>query len=95
MEVLRSGSLFSDILQEIWRHQLGSYKIISFYEGIGEIVSRSSAVLELPGDIENQVKIDADHSEMCRFDLSVAKDHDNYRLVQANIEDLYDLDIGT
>ena len=113
MEVLRSGSLFSDILQESWRHQLSSYKIISFYEGIGEvreqpsnftanwypdsdqIVSRSSAVLGIPGDIENQVKIDADHSDMCRFDLSVAKDRDNYRLVQANIEDLCDLDIGT
>lgn len=37
MEVLRSGSLFSDILQEVWRHQLGSYRIISFYEGIGEV----------------------------------------------------------
>lgn len=60
-----------------------------------QIVSRSSAVLELLGDIENQVKIDADHSDMCRFDLSVAKDRDNYHLVQANIEDLCDLDIGT
>ena len=39
MEVLRSGSLFSDILQESWRHQLSSYKIVSFYEGIGEVKS--------------------------------------------------------
>lgn len=37
MEVLRSGSLFSDILQESWRHQLSSYKIVSFYEGSGEV----------------------------------------------------------
>ena len=37
MEVLRSGSLFSDVLQENWRHQLSSYKIVSFYEGLGEV----------------------------------------------------------
>ena len=37
IEVLRSGSLFSDVLQESWRHQLSSYKIVSFYEGIGEV----------------------------------------------------------
>ena len=52
-------------------------------------------MLGLPGDIENQVKIDADHPDMCRFDLSEAKDRDNYRLVEANIEDLCELDIET
>lgn len=60
-----------------------------------QIVPRSSAVLGLPGDVENQVKINADHSDMCRFDLSMTKDQDNYRLVQANIEDLCDFDIAT
>ena len=43
----------------------------------------------------NQVKINANHSDMCRFDLSLTKDRDNYRLVQANIEELCDLDIAT
>jgi hypothetical protein len=31
MQALQKGSLFSDILQENWRHQLNSYKIVSFY----------------------------------------------------------------
>ena len=37
MQALKSGSLFSDVLQESWRHQLSSYKIISFYEGVGDV----------------------------------------------------------
>jgi len=37
MEAVQHGSLFSDILQENWRHQLTSYKIVSFYEGIGSV----------------------------------------------------------
>lgn len=31
MEVLREGSLFSDILTEMWQHQLMKYDIISFW----------------------------------------------------------------
>ena len=30
---------------------------------------------------------------MCRFNLSVERDRDNYRLVEANIEDICDLDL--
>lgn len=37
VEALKSGSLFSDILQEHWRQQLLSYQIISFWEGIGDV----------------------------------------------------------
>ena len=37
MEAVQLGSLFSDVLQENWRHQLTSYKIVSFYEGIGSV----------------------------------------------------------
>ena len=37
MKALKHGSLFSDVLQEGWRHQLSLYKIISFYEGIGTV----------------------------------------------------------
>ena len=37
MEALTKGSLFSDVLQESWRHQLNLYKIVSFYEGIGDV----------------------------------------------------------
>ena len=52
-------------------------------------------MLGLPGDIKNQAKIDADHSDMCRFDLSEAKDRDNCRLLEANIEEICELDIET
>jgi hypothetical protein len=37
MEALRKGSLFSDLLQESWRHQLENYQIVSFYEGKGDV----------------------------------------------------------
>lgn len=37
MEALQKGSQFSDVLQEGWRHQLNLYKIVSFYEGIGDV----------------------------------------------------------
>ena len=37
MEGLKKGSLFSDTLQTQWRHQLSHYKIVTFYEGIGNV----------------------------------------------------------
>jgi hypothetical protein len=37
MEAVSSGSLYTDILQESWRHQLNDYRIISFYEGSGNV----------------------------------------------------------
>ncbi len=108
VETLKSGSLFTDILEEQWRHQLLSYQIISFWEGIGDvcthhssqlirfltitwmdqIVPKKSAVFGLPGDRENIVRLDASHSDMCRFDQS-RQDQDNFKLVWNNVEDLY------
>jgi hypothetical protein len=41
MEAVSSGSLYTDILQETWRHQLNDYRIISFYEGVGNVSSAS------------------------------------------------------
>ena len=32
IEALKHGSLFADVLQANWRHQLNLYKIVSFYE---------------------------------------------------------------
>lgn len=43
MEALKRGSLFSDALQNQWRHQLGDYQIVTFYEGIGEVGVTSTA----------------------------------------------------
>ena len=37
VEALKNGSLFSDMLKEAWRHQLKSYQIVSFWEGIGGV----------------------------------------------------------
>ena len=37
MEALKKGSLFSDALQNQWRHQLDRYQIVTFYEGIGTV----------------------------------------------------------
>lgn len=37
MEALKKGSLFTDTLQDAWRHQLDHYQIVTFYEGIGEV----------------------------------------------------------
>ena len=59
-----------------------------------QIVPRASAVIGLPGDVENAVKLDADHSNMCCFDLSNQKDRDNFHLVEANMKDPYDLAIA-
>jgi hypothetical protein len=37
MEVLKSGSMFSDILEEHWRHQLLEYDIVSFWGGLDDV----------------------------------------------------------
>jgi len=54
-------------------------------------VPKESAVFGLAGDRENQVRLNATHSNMCRFNPSVKADMDNYFFVKANIEDLCDL----
>ncbi|KAM0804081.1 hypothetical protein BDR22DRAFT_836735 [Usnea florida] len=47
MEGLKKGSLFSDTLQSQWRHQLSHYKIVTFFEGIGNVrhVSHDDTIL--------------------------------------------------
>jgi hypothetical protein len=37
MDALEHGSLFDDLLKESFRHQLEHYRILSFYEGIGDV----------------------------------------------------------
>jgi hypothetical protein len=41
LETLKDGSIFSDIMQEHWRHQLLKYDIISFW-GVLDNVSIQS-----------------------------------------------------
>ena len=42
----------------------------------------------LPGDHENQVKLEATHSDMCRFNPNVQIDAKNYKLVEGNVLEL-------
>jgi hypothetical protein len=37
VEVLKEGSLFSDVLKQSFRHQLESYKMVSFWEAEGNV----------------------------------------------------------
>jgi hypothetical protein len=106
VETLKDGSIFSDIMQGHWRHQLLKYDIISFWgalDSVGlricidlkymliialQIVPRESARFGMPGDRENVVKLNADHSGVCKFGPSQT-DQDNFKLVRSNIRDLY------
>jgi len=47
-----------------------------------------SARFGIPGDHENVVKLNADHSRVCKFGSSL-EDQDNFKLVRGNIKDLY------
>jgi len=51
-------------------------------------VTRASSTFGLPGDIENLVGLQADHSTVCKFGPS-EEDQDNLELVLANVQDLY------
>ena len=37
IETFKKGSMFSDLLAEPQRHQLESYQLVSFWEGIGDV----------------------------------------------------------
>jgi hypothetical protein len=53
-----------------------------------QIVPAESARFGMPGDHENVVKLNADHSGVCKFG-STLEDQDNFKLVRSNIRDLY------
>jgi len=46
-------------------------------------------VIGLPGDIETPVKLEASHSDMCRFDTRVKQDMDMYKKVRHGLRILY------
>ena len=50
---------------------------------------KKSATFGLPGHRENIVRLNASHSDMCRFDGTDQRDKDNLRLVFRNLEDVY------
>ena len=51
---------------------------------------KNSATFGLPGHRENIVRLNASHSDMCRFDAKDQRDKDNLEIVFSNLEDLYD-----
>ena len=53
-------------------------------------------MIGLPGDHENQLKLHAEHSNMCRFNPVSSIDKKNYELVEGNLLDLCEnaLEIG-
>ncbi|WYZ35794.1 hypothetical protein EsH8_X_000441 [Colletotrichum jinshuiense] len=89
LEILKQGSIFSEIMQEGWRHQHLQYDIVSFWGGRDNIVARDSAWLGmLPGDREHIVKLNANHDTICKFGSS-ENDQDNLKLVRSNIKEVY------
>ena len=49
---------------------------------------QSSAIIGLPGDHENQIKLQAKHSDMCRFNPADTVDNKNYKFVEGNVLEL-------
>ena len=45
-------------------------------------------MIGLPGDHENQLKLHAEHSNMCRFNPASSLDKKNYELVELNVLEL-------
>lgn len=37
MQAVRKGSLYADMLEESWKHQLHDFSITTFYEGKGDV----------------------------------------------------------
>ncbi|KAJ6144069.1 hypothetical protein N7471_003522 [Penicillium samsonianum] len=99
LDCLEYNSLFTRQMTDRFRHQLEDYRVVSFIEGkevqIGGVgpasishlvVDEESAVLGLSGLRETQLKLDADHSQMCK----VGSRGPMYRLIKGNIKHLVD-----
>ncbi|KAI8682741.1 NACHT domain-containing protein [Fusarium sp. Ph1] len=63
--------------------------LLSTLGTLDNIVPRESTSFGLPGKHENVVSLQASHGGVCKFGTSL-QDRDNFKLVQANIQDLYD-----
>jgi hypothetical protein len=53
-------------------------------------VSRQSATIGLPGNIEDILPLNADHSDMCKFDPNNKDDESNYEVVSEAVTELYE-----
>jgi hypothetical protein len=55
-----------------------------------QIVTKESATFGLPGHRETILGLDADHSNICKFDSAIEDDMDVYEFVKNNFLWLYD-----
>ncbi|KAH7309285.1 hypothetical protein BKA65DRAFT_519554 [Rhexocercosporidium sp. MPI-PUGE-AT-0058] len=88
IQTLESGSLFTDLLRDHWRHRLDQFDIVSFWGTRDNIVEKNSARLGLPGNKERQIALNADHHTICRFGDDET-DQDNLKTVRSNVKHLY------
>ncbi|KAA8651121.1 uncharacterized protein ATNIH1004_003814 [Aspergillus tanneri] len=99
LDCLEHNSLFTRQMSVRFSHQLEDYKVVSFIEGkevlLGGsgpasishlVVDEESAVLGLPGQRETRLKLDADHSQMCK----VGSRGPMYKLIKGNIKQIAD-----
>ncbi|KAI0542077.1 hypothetical protein GGR58DRAFT_453892 [Xylaria digitata] len=87
LEALDNRSLFTDLMHEHWKQRLLDFNIVSFWGTLDEIVPKESSSFGLPGNRENVVALEADHSGVCKFGDSET-DRDNFECVLGNIKDL-------
>jgi hypothetical protein len=82
---LQPGSGTLKTINDEFRHECGSLKLWSFFEGApmntglasAILVDKDSAVIGLPG--EHVQHLDADHRQMCKFEHP---EHPNYLILQ-------------
>lgn len=99
LDCLEHNSLFTRQMSSRFCHQLEDYRVLSFIEGkevlfggTGPasvshlVVDEESAVLGLPGNRETRLKLDADHSQMCKVGSRGAM----YKLIKGNIKQIAD-----
>ncbi|KAF9889345.1 hypothetical protein FE257_007455 [Aspergillus nanangensis] len=99
LDCLEQNSLFTRQMSSRFCHQLEDYRVVSFIEGkevfLGGsgpasishlVVDEESAILGLPGNRETRLKLDADHSQMCKVGTRGAM----YKLIKGNIKQIAD-----
>ncbi|KAL4913296.1 hypothetical protein BDW62DRAFT_192757 [Aspergillus aurantiobrunneus] len=99
LHCLEANSLFTRQMSSRFKQQLEDYQVVSFVEGkevfiAGNgpasishlVVDEESAILGLPGQRETRLKLDADHSQMCKVSSRGAM----YKLIKGNIKQIVD-----
>ncbi|KAK0742615.1 hypothetical protein B0T18DRAFT_167385 [Schizothecium vesticola] len=92
LDAITGGSPSSDTLTELFRGINSHCPIVSFYENkptgkFGIVVDEASAKIGLAG--EYIIRLEANHSDMCRFDTTKEQDHESYLLVKKRVQTLF------